>query len=85
MPFASTINGFDLLLVLTIIGLIVYVRVLNHEATGYVAEIIQLVQANKSWQDPWNVNCPDCYGYGKYCESEGHDTFGSESDFAKDF
>jgi hypothetical protein len=37
----STINGFDLLLIIIIISLVVRVRMLNHECNEYVGQIIK--------------------------------------------
>ena len=37
----TTINGFDLLLLLVIISLVIRVRMLNKECNGYVSQIIK--------------------------------------------
>jgi hypothetical protein len=39
--FLSTINGFDLLLVMIIISLVIRVRLLGHECDEYVGQIIK--------------------------------------------
>ena len=41
MSFLSTINGFDLVLILTITGLIIWNVLLRQEAESYVVQIIQ--------------------------------------------
>jgi hypothetical protein len=39
--FLSTVNGFDLLLVIIIVSLIIRVRLLNHECESYVRQIMK--------------------------------------------
>jgi hypothetical protein len=60
----ETINGFDLLLVIVIVGLVFKVLNLNAECNSYVQQILQVswelqeeVQANK-----YNYKCVYCVG-----------------------
>jgi hypothetical protein len=42
----NTINGFDLMLVIVIIGLVINVLKLNRECESYVVQIIEMSQDN---------------------------------------
>lgn len=60
----STINGFDLLLLITIIMLGIRTYKLNHECESYVQQILQVswelqqeIQANKYAHDHANKYC----------------------------
>lgn len=62
----STINGFDLLLVLIIISLVIRVRMLNHECESYVSQIMKVTWDMKekenlnSCQFTSECQCKDC-------------------------
>ena len=88
MAILSTINGIDLMLALTIVGLLIHNRILIHEATDHVRAIIEITRELDMWNGWWNAqaeldgfavynsNCPHCYLEDKYCASREHWTEG---------
>ena len=65
----STINGFDLLLIITIVVMSFRIYNLNRECESYVGQILKI-----SWDrsSPYNPNCKDCYEWEEYCGFDSH-------------
>lgn len=60
----ETINGFDLLLVIVIIGLVFKVLNLNDECNSYVQQIIKISwELNAAKKEQCHRDCPDCAGF----------------------
>jgi hypothetical protein len=48
--FLSTINGFDLLLIIIIISLVIRVAMLNRECENYVGQIMKISWELQDWK-----------------------------------
>lgn len=48
--FLSTINGFDLLLIMIIISLVIRVAMLNRECENYVGQIMKVSWELQDWK-----------------------------------
>ena len=60
----ETINGFDLLLILIIFGLIYQVMKLDQECESYVRQILQVSwELNTAKKERCHRDCPDCAGF----------------------
>jgi hypothetical protein len=64
----TTINGFDLLLLLVIISLVIRVRMLNNECDKYVGQIIKVSWELQEIKDiyrlephTYDADCVGCY------------------------
>jgi hypothetical protein len=81
----STINGFDLLLIITIVVMGFRIYNLNRECESYVGQILKISWAGRSQekdQSLFNPNCKDCYGWEEYC---GFDTHVIDAPFKSDY